>query len=94
MYIKTDSKLWSRHEQGNQIIHMFFGFLVSYGMWLIGCGYWSLLGCLIGIVEMIRQMMFDNPDYSGYWIVDKIRDFLFYVIGSLFTLIIKNFPIQ
>jgi hypothetical protein len=93
MFIPNDGGFWRNQEQANGFVHFVFGMLISYALWLTGCGYWSLFGCSIGILEMFRQIIFDKPEITGYWCVDKVRDFAGYLAGSLFTLIIKNFPI-
>jgi len=87
------SSFWRPQELANQFVHAWFGLLTALIFWYCGFGFWSLFGGLIGILEMFRQMIFENPEKNSDWVKDKIRDNICYILGACFTLILYYFPI-
>jgi len=86
------SSFWRPQELANQFAHAWFGLGMSLILWYSGCGLWSLLGGLIGMLETFRQAIWEKPEKNLDWYKDKIRDNICYFMGSFFTLIFYYFP--
>ena len=83
MFFPNDGGFWRPQEQANQFVHWFFGFIVAVALWYAGCGNWSVLGGFIGVLEMLRQIIFDHPTIDKDFWLDKFRDNCFYWLGAI-----------
>ena len=89
-FLKLGS-FWRPQELANQFVHFCFGLWAALILWYSGCGFWSLLGGLIGMLETFRQAIFEHPEKNLDWYKDKVRDNIFSFAGSFFTLIFYYF---
>lgn len=99
---------WDKSEMGNQYAHSAIGRLVScfllltiylvVGLPVFWNVYFLISGIIIGvvglsafIVELIQFIFFDNFDAK---LPDRIRDWSFYVVESVFVLTVFYYGIQ
>jgi len=95
MFFPNNGGFWRNQEQANQFVHMFFGFWAVYVLNIFGCGYWSLFGGFIPAgISLFIQLVFEDPEKNTMFILDKIRDTAFYLIGGSLILIIIKFPVK